>query len=620
MTSFHWTDGVHHDGSARYVSEPLPALGTAVTLTLRVPKDAPVQTIAVRTTPDGEGHRDFMQIAESDTLSDFWRAQIVVTMPLTHYRFELLSDHGLYIYNALGISRAITPDLFDFKLLADFAAPRWTSDAVFYQIFPDRFCDGDPSLTPNDGEWEYKGHAVVRREWGDLPKRWEKSGSMDFFGGDLIGIRQKLDYLADLGVNALYLTPIFISKSNHRYNIDDFYNVDRHLGGNQALSDLTDALHQRDMRLILDVTPNHTSNTGEWFTDATENPDSAYADFYTFNEWPDDYVAWLGVPTLPKLNYASDALKQTMYAGRDAVLRHWLRPPYNADGWRLDVYNMTGRQGGIQLNKEVGQGIRQAVKEENPDAYLFGEHFFDGTPSLQGDEMDATMNYEGFNIPMWRWLGGHDGKQHWLPEMSDTHLLPTFALVEQLRNFRAAVPWVIARMQFNQLGSHDTHRIYNVAGKDVALVRLGTALLMAYPGVPCLYYGDEIGLEGEGDPDNRRCMIWDESAWDADLRAFHQQVIACRKTSPALREGGYQDLHGADDVWAFLREAPEQRLVVVGYRGESGATIRVPVRSGGIADGAQLTDLLGGERVTVSAGEIVLHDVAHGAVFFFEIA
>jgi alpha-glucosidase len=613
-----WMLGVHHDGSSRYVSNPLPALGDEVIVTLRVPKSAPVKKIAVRSMPDGEAHRDFMDIVSSDAVSDFWQVAIEVSMPVNPYRFELLTDEGLVYYTGLGLHRAMMPDVFDFKLLADFQAPEWVQESVFYQIFPDRFANGDPNISPKDGEWEYQGHQVVQREWGELPKKWDKGGSLDFFGGDLVGIQQKLDYLVDLGINAIYLTPIFTSKSNHRYNIDDFYTVDKHLGGNEALSNLTSAMHTRDMKLILDITPNHTSNTGEWFTSAQHDDHSPYADFYTFHNRPDDYVAWLNVPTLPKLNYASEKLRETMYAGEDSVFRHWLRPPYNIDGWRLDVYNMTARQGNLQLNKETGQGIRKAVKQESPDAYLFGEHFFDGTPHLQGDEMDATMNYEGFNIPLWRWLAGYDGK-HWLPEFSDTHRMPTEAFDAQLRNFRAAIPWVIARMQFNQLGSHDTRRILNTVHMDKALVKLGVGLLMAYPGVPCVYYGDEIGLEGAGDPDNRRCMAWDEADWDHDLRSFHQQVIALRKTSHALTQGGFQTLYADADIWAFLRESDQQRLIVVGYRGESGSELRIPVWQGGIADGAILTDSIRGRVVTVHNGEVVLQNVSHGEIAYFDV-
>lgn len=614
MTNTSILIGIHHDGSSRYVSNPLPTIGEDVHLTLRVPKSADVQSVALRTTPDGEGHHSPMAITGEDALSTYWGITLTITMPVTHYRFELLLSDGLYHYNGLGVSRANMPDLFDFKLLADFQAPSWATEAVFYQIFPDRFRNGDPSISPQDGEWSNDGHTVKLKTWDELPSPFKENGALDFFGGDLIGIREKLDYLQDLGITALYLTPIFPSKSNHRYNIDDFYNVDEHLGGNQALIDLSNAMHERGMKLILDITPNHTSNTGEWFTSAQQDENSPYADFYTFNQRPDDYVAWLGVRTLPKLNYSSQKLREIMFAGDDAIFRHWLREPYNIDGWRLDVYNMTGRQGILQLNKDVGQGIRHAVKAENPDSYLFGEHFFDGTPHLQGDEMDATMNYHGFNIPLWRWLRGFD-----YPYLEDQHLLPTQAFDEQLRNFRAPLPWVIARMQFHQLGSHDTYRILNAVGGDKGLVKLGTALLLAYVGVPCIYYGDEIGMEGAKDPDNRRPMIWDEGRWDHDLRGYHQRLIDLRKNTPAFVEGGFQTIYAEGDVWAFVRASYDQQVLVVGYRGEAVEALQIPVVAGGLADGTRLKDLISGVEVEVSAGHITLTDVPYANAYWLEV-
>jgi alpha-glucosidase len=614
MTSTSTLIGIHHDGSGRYVSNVSPKIGDEVHLTLRVPKSADAKSVALRTTPDGEGHYTEMAITGEDELSHYWGITIQITMPVTHYRFEIMLADGKYHYNGLGVSRANMPDLFDFKLLANFQAPSWVTGAVFYQIFPDRFRNGDPSISPQDGEWSNDGHTVKLKDWDELPVPFNENGSLDFFGGDLIGIQQKLDYLQDLGINALYLTPIFPSRSNHRYNIDDFYNVDEHLGGNQALIDLSNAMHERGMKLILDITPNHTSNTGEWFTSAQADENSPYADFYTFNQRPDDYVAWLNVRTLPKLNYASQKLRETMYEGDGSIFRHWLRAPYHIDGWRLDVYNMTARQGALQLNKDVGQGIRRAVKQENPEAYLFGEHFFDGTPHLQGDEMDATMNYHGFNIPLWRWLKGFD-----YPYMKDENPLPSETFDEQLRNFRAPLPWAIARMQFHQLGSHDTYRILNAVGKDKAFVKLATALLLSYLGVPCIYYGDEIGMEGNSDPDNRRPMIWDAGRWDHDLRAYHRRLIELRKATPAFVDGGYQTIHAQGDVWAFVRGAYEQQVLVVGYRGAGVEALQIPVVAGGLADGTRLKDLISGVETQVEGGYITLTDVPHATAYWLEV-
>ena len=262
--------------------------------------------------------------------------------------------------------------------------------------------------------------------------------------------------------------------------------------------------------------------------------------------------------------------------------------------------------------------MRRAVKADNPQAYLFGEHFYDGTPHLQGDELDATMNYSGFTMPLWAWLAGRD---HNIPPRpwTDTTLLPGEALAEQWSRFRAAVPWAIARQQFNLLDSHDTPRILTLLNGDKALVKLAATILMTYPGVPSVYYADEIGMEGGNDPDCRRCMRWDEATWDTDLRAHFQQVIRLRRTAPALRRGGYQQVYADGGLIVYLRQAPEQRLLVVGYRGpDTLAGVEIPVWHAGLADGTTLTDLLGSGNQTVRHGMLRLDGLERGTTLLLE--
>ncbi len=611
-----WTDGVYHNSSAVYVSNPTPRLGEVVTLTVRVPLDAPVERMYVRTAPDGEGHHEMMHRTHQDAVSAYWQGTMKIHQPRNTYRFKLMTPQGAYYLTQVGVVRIDGPDWLDYKLIADFQEPAWVHEAVFYQIFPDRFHNGDDSLTPQDNAWEADGRPVKRRAWDDLPRPWHESGGVDFFGGDLPGIIQKMDYLAQLGVNALYMTPIFPSTSNHRYNIHDFFNVDPHLGGNEALVALREAFDQRGWYLIMDVTHNHTGSLHPWFLEAQKDENAPSADFYTFYHRPDDYEAWLGVRSLPKLNYRSHKLREVMYAGEDSVLRHWLKPPYRIDGWRLDVANMAGRQGSIQLGHKIGRGMRQAVKSLKPDAYLMGENFFDATQHLQGDELDAVMDYQGFNIPLWRWLAGYDSGA-WAAGSKDTIPMETEAFAQQLTYYLAAIPWVIGNLQFHQLGSHDTVRILNIVGGDKGLVRVGLAMLMSYPGVPCVYYGDEIGLPGDKDPDNRRPMPWDESKWDVDLLGFYRRWIGLRRTTHALKYGGIQTLYAAGDVYAFSRQSTQQHVVALMHRGQGKLNdFRLPVRAAGIPDGATLTDLLTGESHSVQDGAIVLDVLSyHAAVF-----
>lgn len=611
-----WTAGVYHNSSAVYVSNPTPALGETVTLTVRVPLDAPIERAFIRSAPDGEGHHSALERVGEDKVSAYWQGTLKIHQPRNNYRFKFLTPHGAYYLTQTGVTRVDGPDWTDYKLVANFQEPTWVHEAIFYQIFPDRFHNGDDSLTPQDGAWETDGVPVKRRSWDDLPRPWRESGGVDFFGGDLPGILQKMDYLEALGVNALYMTPIFPSSSNHRYNIRDFFNVDPHLGGNEALIALREAFDQRGWYLMLDVTHNHTGSDNPWFIEAQHNPDAPSADFYTFYNRPDDYEAWLGVRTLPKLNYRSQKLREVMYAGEDSILRHWLKPPYRIDGWRLDVANMAGKQGSIQLGHKIGRGMRQAVKSLKPNAYLMGEHFFDGTPHLQGDEIDAIMDYQGLNIPIWRWLNGYDSGS-WAVGSKDTVPMETEAFAEQLNRYLGAVPWVIGNMQFHQLGSHDTVRILNIVGGDRGLVRVGLSLIMGYPGVPCVYYGDEVGLPGDKDPDNRRPMPWDESKWDTDMLAHYRAWIGLRRTSHALKYGGMQTLYAAGDVFAFSRHSTEQHVIVLTHRGKSAVTgFRLPVRAAGVPDGATLTDLISGASYTVSDGAITIDLLSYHTAAF----
>ncbi len=619
MVNKHWTQALHHDGSALYVSNPLPAFDETVTVWLRAPLDAPVNIALLRTFIDGENQLQRMEIARRDDTSAWWAAEMKCVMPSNPYHFKLLTDTGAYYYKANGVSRAHSPDFFDFKLLAGYAAPSWVHEAVFYQIFPDRFYNGDPANDVPPGAWGRLGYTTSHPEWGTPPQPWKEAGNLDFYGGDLTGIAQKVDYLRDLGVNALYLTPIFASRTNHRYDIIDFDQIDPYLGGNEALVELREALDAAEMRLILDVTPNHTSYQHHWFTAARESADAPSADFYTFYERPDVYEAWMGDNLLPKLNYRSEALRAAMYSAPDAVLRRWLRAPYRIDGWRFDVQNMVARHGLMQQGNKIGRGMRRAIKGDNPQAYMMGENFHDASSHLQGNELDAIMNYQGFTMPLRRWLGGYDYGAEWIPDLTDKTLLPAEAMVEQWQHFRASIPWTIATQQFNQLDSHDIVRIVWVVKGDMALAKLAAVMLMTYVGVPCLYYGDEIGMDGGPDPDNRRCMPWDEGDWNLDMRQFYQHIIRLRKESSALKYGGYQTLLAEGGLVAFQRQSPEQRLIVVGHRGPEALTeAAIPVWQAALGDGSKLVDRLSGAEYVVEDGALHVGRLERGAALVLE--
>lgn len=613
MTLPNWTRGIHHDGSAMFVSNPLPALDETVTLTLRTPLEAPIKQVFVRAMRDGEFHRVGMEHAHEDAVAHYWQAELTIDQPTVTYRFKIMSDAGVYYYTQAGSSRADSPDVHDFQLLADYAAPTWVTEQVFYQIFPERFHNGDPSNDVQDNQYNREGKPSIKMAWGDEPLTYREGGSMDFFGGDVNGITKKLDYLQDLGITALYLCPIFVAESHHKYDIRDFFNVDPHFGGNEALIELRQETEKRGIKLMLDVTPNHLSFHHPWVQSFEDDHTTETAEYFFFDEETNSFQTWLGVRSLVKLNYSSQKLRDVMYRDEDSVLKHWLKPPYSADAWRLDVANMTANRGAAQLDHEVWREVRQEIKAYDPSVYLLGEYFQDGTPHIQGDELDASMNYQGFNTPMRRWLGGEDMGVSDGEDFGDRLLLSTEALADQWRNFMSVVPYAVTLQQFNQVGSHDITRILSVTKNDADLVKLGTVLLMTFPGVPCLYYGDEIGMIGEGMTFNRRTMIWEEERWDSDLRRYHQQVIDIRKKSPALQKGGFQLLHAEGDLVAFQRHVPEETVIVVGYRGEESlTTATIDVAQSGLVNGTTLVDLLTEAEYAVTHGKLHLSNLAHG--------
>jgi len=606
MSDLHWPHSVHHDGSSCYaVANGTISLGSTVKLRVRTGLDAPVESIFVRTNPDGEQHMAPLRLIAKDPATCWWEGDIQISMVRNNYRFLLLTAEGNWWLTAAGMTRYTPTDATDFRILAHYDAPTWVGDTVFYQIFPDRFADGDPSNNVRDGEYVSYGKPVVARPWGEIPRPLRESGVVEFFGGDLWGITQHLDYLQDLGINALYLTPIFTSPSNHKYDTVDYKHVDAHFGGDEALIALRYALDEQGMRLMLDLVPNHCSTEHPWFLAAQADLNAPSAEFFTFHQWPDEYETWLGIQSLPKLNYRSLRLREEMYAADDSIARYWLKPPFRIDGWRIDVANTLARQRESQLGHKVGSGLRRAIKSLAPNAYFIGENMYDSTPQLQGDEFDATMNYRGFSIPLQQWLVGFDVSLAWRPGLQDSDMLPTEALADQWRAFIAAIPWQIAAQQFNLLGSHDTPRIQTVVGEDETLARMAAALLFTFPGTPSVYYGDEIGMTGGEDPDNRRCMIWDERAWNSGRRAFYQQFIHLRRSSPALRRGGFQILYAAGETLAFMREAPEERLIVVARRAPDGLMV-LPVRHGGLPDGLVLQEVISGAETVVEQGMLSL--------------
>jgi len=529
----------YHDWEPFCVDPLKPELGQEITLRLRTPARAGFLILERY----GEvEHRPMKRVAGGLEIR-----LPLYTSPLRYCFF--LSEEKAYL-TAEGLRGAMPRYDKFFHLLAQPTAPDWAVGAVFYQIFPDRFRNGNPSNDPQTGEWLYMGRPIVRKEWDEPLSYGPGEGPIQHYGGDLEGILEKLDYLQALGVEALYLTPIFPAGSNHRYDASDYHNVDPHLGGNEAFERLLEALHQRGMKLVLDGVFNHIGNTHPDFQKALQDPTAPEAKEFTFYA-DGSYAAFLGVKTLPKLDYASPLALERWVDGPHAPVRYWLRK--GADGWRLDVAHQIGEGGTDRRNAEILRLIKHNSLEENPQAFVFGELFFDTLPTLRAHTLDGAMHYAGFANPLMEWLSGRN-VYGWEVSVSTQELWDT------LWDHYSALPLQLRQSMYTLISSHDIPRaLWRLRG-DVARFKLALGLLLTFPGAPGLYYGDEIGLDQNnpyhdwnGDPMCRGTFPWDEQRWNQEVLAWCKTLIRLKKSVPALRRGGLQPLQVSEKLLAFKR-------------------------------------------------------------------
>lgn len=580
------------DGSTDFVwPAPPHALGQRVTIRVRALAGVPIREIKLRTFPDGEERQISMKSARRGPFQ-YWSAQVAVTRRPFPYRFRVQTDRRVLWLNASGLHAFMPPDEEDFKLVPGFAGPGWVRESVFYQIFPDRFRCGreETGRAPRTRSPAF-APAVVR-QWHEKPQR--PNFGNEFYGGDLWGIREMLPHLEMLGINALYLTPVFEAPSNHRYDPVSYEQVDSFLGGNEALAALGSALQSRGMRYLLDGVFNHCGVNHPWFQDAAIRPESPFREYFTYPEYPREYVSWLGHKNLPKLDFASPTLRETIYAGTDSVARRWLREPYHAAGWRLDAPNMLGHGGTDAGNLEYWREFRAAVKAENPDAFLLGECFPEATKWLTGDTFDAVMNYRGFTSPMIQWLTG-----------SDLHLNPAQLTAQEtaawMTSVLARMPFDLRNLQYNALSTHDIIRFITRVDLDEQRYRLAAILQMAWPGVPAIYYGEELGLAGGKDPDNRRPMPWDDVPARRGLLEFLARLIGLRRSLVPLRRGAFRFLAADDDCLAFTRFEGDHVLLIAANRGNRPQPLDLPVAWLGMREGEAVRSLISSASAAVRA-------------------
>ena len=390
----------HHDGSDLYVPERPADLGDETTVLLRLPQGAAADSVAVRYVRDGE---PLIAVAEVDRETDadvWWRASFPVWNPATPYRWLLSGgDFGYAWLNAAGLQPFDVPDADDFVATPGPSGPEWHLESVVYEVFPDRFASAGLGLEAP--EW------VVPRGWDELPTGRGPDTPVEWFGGDLVGAEQHLDHIQELGANVLYLTPVFPAGSTHRYDARSFDEVDPLLGGDSALVSLVRAAHDRGIRVLGDLTTNHVGAGHEWFVAARDDPGALEREFFFFDDRLETgYASWLGVPSLPKLDYRSSELRARVYEDESSVVRRWLEPPFTLDGWRIDVANMTGRRNDVDVSPEVARGVRAAAVAARPDALVVAEHAHDSRADLRAGGWHGTMNYPGFTRPVWTWLRG----------------------------------------------------------------------------------------------------------------------------------------------------------------------------------------------------------------------
>ncbi|NRF72107.1 maltodextrin glucosidase [Aquincola sp. S2] len=555
-----------------------------------------LQAVWLRVLPDNEEYLLPMKAAGRAGALHAWTGEMPWDggNPATLYSFEVLAGDSQRWLGADGLHPHVPPEAQHFRVVRELP-PAWVRDQVFYQVFPDRFALGD-SPPNRDGETVYgsRPQAAQQLEWGAPLDPAQAANS--FYGGDLDGLRAKLGHLQQaVGATAVYLNPVFTSGSNHRYDTEDYDNVDPALGGNAALERLSAAMHSRGMRLVLDAVLNHTSTNHPWFNrwgrhegvGADQSDASPWRQWYAFND-AGHPIYWKGHDSLPVLDFSHAALREAVYEGPDAIVKKWLRAPYSIDGWRLDVIHMLGEGRGARNNAHHVRQIRQAIKSEQPSAYMLGEHFSEATRWLQGDQEDASMNYYGFAQPLWAWLAGQDVNGH-------PAALSTLQFEAWLNRARSAIGYDTALVQFNLLGSHDTPRFLTRLAGNHAKARLGMTLLFAYPGVPCLYYGDEVGMEGGADPDCRRCMDWTGASWDRELLAHVKRLATLRRERREWRDGAFQVLAQGEHWLAFARYTAQAVSIVVVNRGPA-IEVQLPLKALPVevsewrdADGAPLT-------------------------------
>ena len=634
------------DGTSQYVNPSEPERNEEVAFRFRTAKDDAEHVCLVH-----EKIRYEMEKAQTGEVFDYYEIKRQLGEEPFRYYFEIRSGREVCYYNRCGVSERVVSD-YDYVVCPGFRTPKWAKGAVMYQIFTDRFCNGDPDNDVEDREYYYIGdYSRKVTDWNRYPATMDVR---EFYGGDLKGVWDKLDYLQDLGVEVLYFNPIFVSPSNHKYDIQDYDYIDPHYGvivedggnilaegdhenanatkyqkrvtdkknleaSNEFFVQFVEEVHRRGMKVILDGVFNHCGSFNKWLDreriyekqegyapGAYVNADSPYRSYFRFfqeerERWPynGSYDGWWGHDTLPKLNY-EDSPKLEAYIFE--IAKKWVSPPYNADGWRLDVAADLGYS--PEYNHLFWKRFRKAAKEANPNALILAENYTDPASWLEGDEWDTVMNYEAFMEPITWFLTGVE--KHSDERRDDLLCNP--------ETFEGAMSHHMSRFEYdslyvamNELSNHDHSRFLTRTNGQVgriqskgakaaeegihdAVMREAVIMQMTWPGAPTVYYGDEAGVCGWTDPDNRRTYPWGHE--DKQMLQFHKEAIRIHKSSTALRTGSYKMLYTAWGILGYGRFDKNERYAVIVNNTQETVNVAVPVWQIGVADGSRMEQQL----------------------------
>ena len=627
-----WLQSVYSDGTANFVSNPLPKKGESITIQLRLFDNAPVTNVIFRAKINGV---EVLQEMKKDHVKAglvYYIATLKIYEDSLHYHFYLVTSQTIYYYNQFEITEYTPTETYDFRILTDYQQPSWVKNAVFYQIFPERFANGNPLNDCRDGEYTFDGHPTKQiKDWHQVPDFYTKSHALDFYGGDLEGIRMKIPYLKSLGVTALYLNPIFYAATVHKYDCLDYFKVDPHFGGEQALSDLTAELHKNGMKLILDVSLNHTGTAHKWFNKeatffdasigAYHNPSSPERNFYFFK--PNNaYKCWFDVPTLPTLNYTSKALRDILYQSEDSLVKKWLKPPYEIDGWRFDVADIMGRNDETQLHHEIWPELRKSIKQVNPQAYILAEDWSDCSEFLQGAEWDAPMNYFGFARPVREFFGETDLFNRRTPALNNKPYKPNaLHLKERILGHLSRMPYVIQQNQFNLLDSHDVPRLHTNSLIHPEEYKGAVIMLFTMPGTPNVYYGDEASCAGRLDDNEgfRYPMPWGSGFETSEQFRLYQTLSQLKTTKKAFSEGGFKIISNDHFVFSFARFTLDEVFVSVCSADSEPRIVAIPLGVFGKQAFTQINDALGTPlHYEIKNGSLRLQVAPHTS-YLFEI-